>query len=170
MYFIPKVNQNIHKSTGHLEKDIKLMKKIDLTICLEKFIFFSIFGNGSDNSLAFVDFLSNDGEILVHYKIAYDECISCSEKNSGYIEFEYSPHFLENLPLVAFFKENVNFRKSIHLHLIGIPSTYLEKFQADDILLMFDYPVCDVKIFDSGDYIIYTICILFVCLFLSFTC
>ena len=37
MYFIPKVNQNIHKSTGHLEKDIKLMKEIDLTICLEKF-------------------------------------------------------------------------------------------------------------------------------------
>ena len=154
MYFIPKVNRNIHKSLGHLEKDIKLMRKMDL-MCLDRPTFFRCYGNGSDNSLSLVQVSLKD--TIVHYKIAYDDCITRSEKELDYyyIELEYSWHFLKNLPLVAFFKENDNSRKSIYLHLIGIPSTYLEKIYADDISLMFDYPVCNFKIFDCGDYIIF---------------
>ena len=56
---------------------------------------------------------------------------------------------------LLFLKKNDNFRKIIYLHLIGITSTYLEKFHAKDILFMFDYPVCHLKIFDCGGYIVF---------------
>ena len=105
MYFLPKVNHNIHKSLGHLEKDIKLMKKMDLTMCLDRITVFRCYGNGSDNGLSLVQLLLND--TIVHYKTTYDECITRSEKklDDCYINIGYSWHVWESLPLVAFFEK-----------------------------------------------------------------
>ena len=164
MHFIPKANRNIHESIGDLEKDIKLMKKMDLPITenLEDELrvgtctFFRCFGNGSGNSLSLVK-LGVNNDSIVHYKITYDEFVTRSEKklDSFYIQRRNTVRVLENLPLVIYHNVNVDCVNTILLHIIGITSTYLENCEVKNISLMFDYPVYHYNIFDCGDCIIF---------------
>ena len=162
MYFVPQAERDSHESSNNLKKGMKLFKKIhvpvyennDNSVGFYSELDLRYFSSSSNRNISLINYRSINK--LVHYEIASDGFVSQHNNNlDAFYENHRVRHILKNKAVIVYHNSSHNRNNLIFLHLLGVPSTYLENFEIRNMPIDMVLPYDNYKVFYSDDSIIF---------------